>query len=77
MRLKKDIVRGSHSFCLSYPAKWQEQPQQSKIYTLLQISRHLTDENHYQPTRLGTIMAVKDKDMDLVTPSRNTRKLVG
>ncbi len=58
MRQKKDIVSGRHSFCLSYPAEWQEQPQRSNISAVLQISRYLRDENCYQPIRLGRIMAV-------------------
>jgi hypothetical protein len=58
MRQKKDIVRGRHSVCLSYPAEWQEQLQWSNISTVLQISSYLTDENRYQPIRSGRIMAV-------------------
>jgi hypothetical protein len=77
MHQRKDIVMGRHSFCLSYPDKWQEQPQRSDISTVLQISRHLTDENRYQPTSLRRIMAVQAKDVDLVTLLGNTRKLVG
>ncbi len=70
-------MRSRHSFYLSYPAEWQEQPQQSNISRVLQVSRHLLDENRYQPTRLGRIMAVQGKDMDLVTLPRNTKMLVG
>jgi hypothetical protein len=58
MGQKKDIVRGRHNFCLSYLAKWQEQPQWSNISTVLQMSKHLMDENCYQPYRSGRIMAV-------------------
>ncbi len=53
MRQKKDIVRGRHSFC------WWEQPQWSDISAVLQISRHLTDEYCYRPTRSGRNMKYK------------------
>jgi hypothetical protein len=59
MHQKKDIVRGRHSFCLSYLAEWQEQLQRSDISAVLQISRHLTDEYGYQPTRSGGNMKYK------------------
>ncbi len=55
---KKDIVRGRHSFCLSYPARWQEQLQWSDISAVLQISWYLTDDYRYRPIRSGRNMAV-------------------
>jgi hypothetical protein len=77
MLKKKDIVRGRHSFCLSYPAGWQEQSQQSNISAELQISRFLMDGYHYQPNRLGKIMDIQGKDVNLEAPERNTKRLVG
>ncbi len=74
---KKDIVRGRHSFCLSYPSGWQEQSKWSNISAVLQISLNLTYEYRYQPTRSGRIMDIQGKDMDLVASSRNTKRLVG
>jgi hypothetical protein len=74
---KKDIVRGRHSFCLSYLDGWQEQLQRNNISVESQISRHLTDEYCYQPKRLERIIKILGRDENLVTPTRNTRKLVG
>jgi hypothetical protein len=48
---KKGLLRGRHSFCLSYPTKGREQPQRSNISTVSQIPWNSTDGNHNQPTR--------------------------
>jgi hypothetical protein len=77
MRKKKDIVRGRHSFCLSYPAGWREQLQRRDISVELQISRYLMDEYHYQSNRLGKIMDIQGKDINLDAPVRNKMMLVG
>ncbi len=55
---KKDIVRGRHSFCLSYLAGWRKQLQWSNISAVLQISWYLMDEYRYQPIGSGRNMAV-------------------
>jgi hypothetical protein len=77
MHQKKDIVRGRHSFCLSYLAGWREQSQWSNISAEPQISRYLTDEYRYQPNRSGKIMDIQGKDVNLEAPARSTKRLVG
>ncbi len=73
---KKDIVRGRHSFCLSYLARWQQQLHRSDTSAVLQISWSLMDEYCYQPNRLGRIIDKQRKDMDLVAPSRKVKGLM-
>ena len=41
------------------------------------ISSIVTNEYRYQPTRLGRIMDIQGKDVDLVAPLRNTKRLMG
>jgi hypothetical protein len=35
-KAKKGLLRGRHSFCFSYPAKGQEQPQRNSIVDTLE-----------------------------------------
>jgi hypothetical protein len=35
------------------------------------------DGYHYQPNRLGKIMDIQGKDVNLEAPERNTKRLVG
>jgi hypothetical protein len=73
---KKDVVRGRHRVCLSYPARWQEQLHWSNIPAVLHISWNLTDEYCYQPERLKRIMGMQRKNVDLVAPLRKLKRLM-
>jgi hypothetical protein len=73
---KKDILRSRHSFCLSYLARWREQLHWSNISAVLQISWSLVDEYCYQPNRLGRIMDMQRKNVDLMAPLRKVMRLL-